>query len=440
MGRETALTPAEEALLSTPDGWRTHPHVLRGPSMKPRRSDARVRIFNVKYSPNLGDGLLSECLEQALIDCGTAPDTRSVDLAGRTGFGPGSSGRRAQIQLLGAIPSPLRRLAVRAPLAIQSHRLWRPHYRAALERADCVVIGGGNLLCDLDLNFPTKIALAVEEAARRDLPVFIYGCGASDHWSARGRALLESAMRRKVIRRVFVRDERSRQIWNELAGSAWGLEATLVRDPGLLAADCYGLVPRPSNRSSSMIGINVTSHLALRYHSGRAPSAGDLDAWYLDLARALVDRGHRIAVFSNGSPEDRACVQRLRPAFQALGSGSTISFPDARTPKELAGLISGLNAIAAFRMHAVIAAYACGVPFLALAWDPKLDAFLRSIGRESWLCRPVRTSGRTAAEQLLRGMRAGIPDAERELVVTQAWRGVAMLQEEIARTLGHNGR
>lgn len=412
---------------------RTFPHVLHGAGARPRRSGARVRIFNVKYSPNLGDGLLSECLEQALIDCGASPDTWSVDLAARTAFGAGSSRRAAQLRLLDAVPAPLRRVVVRAPLAIQSNRLWRPHYRQALHAADCIVIGGGNLITDLDLNFPTKIALAVEEAARRSLPVFIYGCGVSGNWSARGRALLETALRRKLIRRVFVRDERSRLIWNDLAGTASGLEATPVRDPGLLAAERYGLHPRVRDEGPPAIGIGITSQLALRYHSDRPPSPAELDAWYLGLAQSLIAQGRKVAVFTNGTPEDRACMRRLRPAFEAIGSG--VSFLEARTPEELTRLIAGLGAIAAFRMHAVIAAYSCGVPFLALAWDPKLDAFLHSVGREHWLCHPVRTPAETAAGHLLAAMYSGIPEAERELVVRQARRGVAMLQEEIARAL-----
>lgn len=393
---------------------------------------ARVRIFNVKYSPNLGDGLLSECLEQALIDGGASPDTWSVDLAGRTSYTAGAQARSMQLRVLGAMPASLRRLAVRAPLAIQSRRKWQPHYDEALDEADCMVIGGGNLIADLDLNFPTKIALAVEQAARRALPAFVYACGVSGNWSPQGQALLRQALDRKVIRRVFVRDERSRQLWDSLAGIAHGLEATIVRDPGLLASERYDLPARLRNADRPTIGINVTSHLALRYHADSPPTAKALSSWYLDLARALLAKGCRIAVFTNGTPEDRAYATQMRPAFAALGDRGTVSFPEARTPEELTRVIAGLDGLAAFRMHAVIAAYSCSVPFLALAWDPKLDSFVRSVDREAWLCHPVQTSATVAADRLIDAAQQGIPDAERKLVIAQARRDVAMLQAEIA--------
>lgn len=415
------------------------PHVLGAPRIRAHRSEARVRLFNVKYSPNLGDGLLAECLEQALVECGTSADTWSVDLAGRSGRDRAPSPRAASLRLLAAMPGPLRRLCVRLPLAIQTRHAWRPHFRRALDGADCVVIGGGNLLTDLDLNFPTKLAVAVDEAHRRNLPVFLYACGVSDNWSAAGRRLLHRALDTGGIRQVFVRDERSRRIWNDLAGRSRNLPAMLVRDPGLLAASLLSDAPFPAQRPARSIGINVTSALALHYHAAAggpvAPSAAALAEWYLRLARALLARGHAVAVFTNGSPEDRASLDRMRPAFAALGRGDRISFPDPRSPVQLVDTIAALGGLVAYRMHAVIAAYACGVPFTALDWDPKLEAFLHSVDRAAWLCRPARTEPEIAAAMLDRAIDEGIPADERDRVVIQARRGVAMLHDAMARVI-----
>lgn len=410
----------------------------------------RIRLFNVKFSPNLGDGLLSECLEQALLDCGADPDTRSVDLAARTAFGPGSTGRAAQLRLLASLPQPLRRLAVRAPLALAARRSWRPHYEAALDGVDAVVIGGGNLLADLDLNFPTKLALVTDAAARRGLPAFIYGCGVSPQWSTPGRKLLARMLGSGALRGIFVRDEASRRAWEELGGAQAGLPAQVVRDPGLLAAERYGLPFTSQRTPRTTVGLNITDPVALRYHANHALPAPAQERWYLDCARALLDAGHALAVFTNGSPEDRACLARLRPAIEAIAAqrpGSAdaapspiLSFPEVDDPTMLARLIGSLQGLVAFRMHAVIAAYACGVPFLALAWDRKLESFLGSVALEKRLCRPVVTPPIEAVAALSRAMAQGIDPLDRAQVLTETRAGVGQLYTAIKEACGAHAR
>ncbi|WP_395393876.1 polysaccharide pyruvyl transferase family protein [Novosphingobium sp. BL-8A] len=404
-------------------------------------SARRLRLFNVKFSPNLGDGLLSECLEQALVDSGAHPDTHSIDLAARTAFGPGSPGRATQLRLLASLPPPLRQLAVRAPLTVAAHRTWRPHYEAALDGADAVVIGGGNLLADLDLNFPTKLALVTDAAARRGLPVFIYGCGVSPRWSKAGRRLLARMLNSGALHGVFVRDEASRQAWDGLSGARAGLPAQVVRDPGLLAAERYGIPPVAKPSPQATVGLNITDPVALRYHADDALPAPAQERWYLDCARGLLDAGHSLTVFTNGSPEDRACLARLRPAIEAMaaarnGAGPAVFFPEAADPAMLARLIGSLRGLVAFRMHAVIAAYSCGVPFLALAWDGKLAAFLRSVSLETHLCRPTVTPPVEAVAALSRIMAQGIDPRDRARVLAETREGVERLQAAIAASLG----
>lgn len=401
------------------------------------RPSARVRIFNVKYSPNLGDGLLSECLEQALIDSGADEDTWSVDLAGRQCYGPGAAGRGVLIRALHLLPAPARKLAVSLPLIVQSHRRWRPHYRSSLVDADCIVIGGGNLLVDLDLNFPTKIALAVEEAARCGLPAFLYGCGVSGGWSRKGRKLMWQALELGVVRKVFVRDERSRQLWNEEFGKAFDLPAAVAPDPGLLASLRYA-IPEASvgaSNSYSTIGLNITSPVAVRYHSVDKPDTRYLEQWYLDVIHGLIAAGHHVAVFTNGSPEDRLCAQRLRSVLQGHGKAVPVSFPEPDTPGELVRLIGGLQGLIAFRMHAVIAAYSCRVPFLALRWDAKLDSFVSSVDLAPWLVDSQVCSATTVIDRLQQAMALGIAPDEHGRTLAAARQGVETLFAEIERTL-----
>lgn len=402
-----------------------------------RSNPLRVRIFNVKYSPNLGDGLLSECLEQALIDCGAHADTRSVDLAGRKAYGPGPAQRGALIRSLHMLPPPVRQLSVRLPLAIQSRRRWQPHYSAALLGAECVVIGGGNLIVDLDLNFPTKIALAIRTAEQCGLPAFIYGCGMSSGWSREGHARMRRALERGVLRGVFLRDERSRLLWNAEFGDAHGLPALVVPDPGLLASYRYesGMKALPDYTGRSVIGLNITSPVAVRYHSSQPVETGGLERWYCDLAQELAIAGHEVRLFTNGSPEDRACALRVRAALQSSAWSERFSHAQPETPAALATLIGGFQGLVAFRMHAVIASYSYRVPFVALQWDSKLESFVQSVARGDWLIDPFNTSPQAAGALLGRAMACGIEEEAHAAVMERARAGVAMLHAEIVQAV-----
>lgn len=394
-----------------------------------------IRLFNVKFSPNLGDGLLSECLESALIGHGGAATTHSVDLAAREQYCAGSGGRSAKMRVLEAMPGLLRRHAVRLPLALEAKRKWQPHYRAGLTGADAVVIGGGNLLADLDLNFPTKLSLAIHAAADAGLPVFIYGCGVSSGWSVRGTDLLHIALARGAVKQVFLRDERSARLWSVLAGHQFALPATIVRDPGLLASRTYLAQPRDPQAQPMRLGLNVTSQIALQYHADDAPTAPALLDWYAALVREWLARGYQPVVFTNGSPEDRTTLAQLRALLAAEGQAEGIAFPDAETPTQLMKITGALDGLVAFRMHSIIAAYSFGVPLVGLAWDAKLASFLASVGLSDSLLRVTDAIPNAVADLLDARIRQGTDDAKRDLVLTEARRDVGALYTAIQREI-----
>lgn len=338
----------------------------------------RLRVFNVKFSPNLGDGLLSECLERALVDHGADPDqTYSVDLAGRTHYTEGSSRRANVLATLEALPAIVRTSLLRPLLIYKNKTAWQPHYEKELQNCDAVVIGGGNLFTDMDLNFPTKLASVLSSAAQRQLPVAIYGIGVGAKWSSAGIRMVSRALSEADVRSVAVRDEASRTNFLSNFGEAYKGDVSVVRDPGLLIAR-YVAAP-DTNEQSPIVGVCITSALAVRYHSAVEVSDKELADWYLGLLTELESRGIKAKLFTNGSPEDVDYAARHAPDWSRLVDGGGVFKPS--TPDELARFVAGTSAVVAFRMHALIAAASYGRSVAALRWDPKLDAFMKSIGR-----------------------------------------------------------
>lgn len=377
----------------------------------------KVALFNIKYSPNLGDGLLSECLEAALEDSGRQITVHSIDLAGRTAFSSGNALRGPILSMIQRLP-----MMVRSPLTylmlstLVRYRL-RQMYAGQLSDADAVVLGGGNLIADSDLNFPIKIAGALREAGRRDLPVAVFGVGVSDRWSRIGKAVIRHAFATAKLIDVTVRDRRSQSVWDCLLASDEIPGAGLVRDPGLLAAARYG-VAAPTRGGS--IGLCLTHPVLLRYHAIDDQVYGDIESWFCLFAQALVIAGHRVVLFTNGSPEDRRLRDTIGPRLVAESDGAIGCAPDFATPGDLVHFIASCSLVVAHRMHACIAAHAVGVRTIGLSWDPKLDSFFALAGLEDFMATPNRIPLDAVVALVERALREPPDEAARTTLIAQS--------------------
>ena len=87
------------------------PSSMRAPSNMPNS----IVLFNLKYSPNLGDGVGALCLENEMRRHFASWDVRSIDLAGRTDWTAPTGGakRAAALSLLRLFPQWAGELAVR---------------------------------------------------------------------------------------------------------------------------------------------------------------------------------------------------------------------------------------------------------------------------------------------------------------------------------------
>jgi len=107
------------------------------------------------------------------------------------------------------------------------------------------------------------------------------------------------------------------------------------------------------------------------------------------LSRLVAERGATISFLPFQTIEgdlenDLALARRL---CAALGTGEIV-LPEPGAPWRAVEAIAGLDLLVAMRLHAVVRALSCGVPFVALAYDPKVTALARELEAERWILPP----------------------------------------------------
>lgn len=386
-----------------------------------------IKLLNVKYSPNVGDGLLVECLEQHLRVMPNMEGASSVDLAGRTGYRASAVHREKMMWVLESVPRAVRPKFAHAGLKVKLAMGLRDHYRNELSGARAVVLGGGNLLSDQDLNFPVKIAAALGEAARMKARVAIYGCGVAPHWSRAGQQMLRTVLAANPPVMTAVRDAASKKAWDGLFATAAGSEATIVHDPGVLASTVHRFDGHNIAAARPMAAIGIMSSLAIRYHGFVSLGSDELGEWYLKLFDAMIAKGYDVCLFTNGSPEDQRFAETLWDALAKHPQLPRIHKAAVSVPVDLCRVIFESDIVIAFRMHALIAAYSYHKPFVALQWDAKVSAFLESVGLEKCLVDVKDTSPRSLVDLISSNFFKSVDDARAMTTMESAKQGIKEL-------------
>lgn len=390
----------------------------------------KILIFNVKFSENLGDGILAMCLERGLMQARADIQVETVDIAGRQAFGEAREGRKILLRLLELMPAPLRRLAVRGGLGRSLPR-WKALWRERARHADAAVIGGGNLFQDDDLNFPLKIGAVLDILRETGVPVAIHAVGASRHWSLVARKLFAGLLGNRVVH-VCMRDEQSRQNWRGYFGETF--DVGICPDPGLLAAEMLEGRAEPRQGQGSTIGICVTHPMILRRHAGMPFAQVPLRSVssYGELIGELIGRGHNVLLFTNGAREDQSFLDQIMrdvAGANQTASGRLQAAPRPRDPAELLGIVQPLSAVIAHRLHANIVAYSLRIPHVGLGWDSKVRSFFEAVGRERYIVQDDRAA-RDIATDVTEAIAEGIDPARHADQLEKARRGIERLVDK----------
>ncbi|MFJ4292159.1 polysaccharide pyruvyl transferase family protein [Cupriavidus sp. NPDC089707] len=339
-----------------------------------------VVICAVPYSDNLGDAVIAETLGYLIHQ--TLPDCRVsyLDIAGRTQLGENSLKKGGLMRVFSRLPGWARVPVLTLAILMKYRRLWRARWKQQLADADVVVIGGGQLLCDVDLNFPLKLYL-LAQCLGTNAKVALVSVGVAASWSKAGRYLISRFFRQAAPQFISVRDEGSRRNLVRIAGGTCS-DVTIIPDPAILSSALYadkGLEKRWD------VGICVSDVESLHYNADLATVSeqGRGIDMFVELVAKLRQSGKRVVLFTNGAEEDNIAAASVG---NRLGVGGA-DFILPKSPAELVSIIAGCQSMVGHRMHANIIAFSFGVPSVGIVWDSKVASFFRLSGRGDFAVR-----------------------------------------------------
>lgn len=312
-------------------------------------------------------------------------------------FGYGSPGGEAQCASMRAGLAD-HQIVVASANPAESERLHRVcavddslrGVRQALGRADALLVGGSTALSSAAARpgLP-RLALVMQAARRRGIPIGLVGVGASELHGRRDRRLVRWIASRADL--LVLRDEESAAVLTDAgaAGPFWiGAEMAWYTTESL---------PRPTESRPAQRTITVAV----------SRSAGP-PALYDALAEALsvfLD-SHLIRIQpwrTNGPAGDQPVAEYLLDRLR--GEAKIIGAPD--TVPAAVGDYADTDLVVALRLHAIVAAGLAGTRCLAVAFEPKMAALARRVGQVSV---PPHSSGDVLRESVRAALGGPLPD------------------------------
>ncbi len=339
-----------------------------------------IALAGEAFSRNVGDQAIHACLGYLLNQQDPSYEILSLDISGRSSLPDGAASsirNQAFSSLKALIGSSTTQTLVNIVLnrlrkERQRNRIWNP----ILEKTDWLVIGGGQLLMDNNLDFPLKLFNLAGMARDKEIPFHISSCGVGRSWSSKASHLFQPVLAN--AKSVTLRDELSQE---RLKNFVPTIPSRVTFDPAIMAAEVY--TGALGERHADTVGLGVMSREDVNSRllpAQRFSTTSWLELW-MDLLSGLVAQKMKVELFTTGSLQDERFAKHLYDKAQVRGWDIVTL---ARCPVTATGLISRMqdySLVIATRLHASILANAFGITSLGLAWDEKVNSYYKDTGQ-----------------------------------------------------------
>lgn len=253
------------------------------------------------------------------------------------------------------------------------YRFDAPKILTALKATDLLISGGGSLLQDVTSKKSLLYYLAVIAAAKHfGKKVMLFAQGIGPIRCSFLRTLTKWVCRKADL--ITVRDEESKSELVRLGIPGEQVQVTadavlslasVSRFKGMAILEKAGL-----DLDKPIIGVSVRhwedDKLCLQ-ELGKA------------LHRLGEDQGAHVVLLPLQNPTDIPVCDDLSFYIPDIPQSKVVLLHDKYTTEEFLSIIANFKLLVGMRLHALVFAAVMQVPFLAISYDPKVDAFVKAV-------------------------------------------------------------
>jgi polysaccharide pyruvyl transferase WcaK-like protein len=232
--------------------------------------------------------------------------------------------------------------------------------RAQFLKADFIIFGGGSILIDNQMRFPTFLECYSNLAKTLNKPYAFVGCSARSAASRKARGKLIRSLEGAQF--VDVRDINSQRVLK-----TWGIDSHLSVDTAFFC-DTKVCVPREERAFVNVIAPQSHGRLAdQKRYRAYIESIDTILEW-------IRNKYGNVTVLTTGDVFDNGFVR------ERFGGRYQICTP--RSLDELNSEIQAASIVIASRLHCTILTLLQKKNVVALSWDEKIDGFMETMGAD----------------------------------------------------------
>lgn len=343
-------------------------------------------VAAVPYSDNLGDGVIADNIE-SFLNRHDITDVELCDISYRNEVSTFKN-KESTMEYFLKFPQFIRQLIVLLFFSLKYFRTGKAYLHAKLQSCDRLLIGGGQLISDVDLNFPLKLYFLIKIAEKFDIETRIVAVGVANKWNWASKWFMKRVLTSKVIVNISVRDELSK---NNLFEHFTITDVDILPDPALMSTLVNDYKNQNDKNTVKSVGLGVADIGGLNYSSDIINTSHDNDIKYINsIVRKNNKLGIDVYLFTNGATEDeRFLHESIIPALEDEGLHYSY-IKQCKTPGELVKKISGFDFVVAYRLHANIIASSFKIPYFAIGWDNKVISFFKSQQRDDYVYKNLK--------------------------------------------------